>query len=92
MRIHLPSIIPPPVAFAALMTLFAGINLLAVEIDPASASHGIPGASLETLGGGNRLAELAFLLNCGFALGYGVFACFAGARRRVARSTRGAAR
>ena len=89
MRVHLPSIIPPPVAFAALMALFAGVNLLAVEIDPASASHGTPGASLETLGGGNRLAELAFLLNCAFALAYGAFACFAGTRRRVAKPTRG---
>lgn len=88
MRVHLPSIIPPPVAFAALMALFAGVNLLAVEIDPASASHGTPGATLETLGG-NRLAELAFLLNCGFALAYGAFACFAGARRRVAKPIRG---
>lgn len=87
MRIHLPSNIPPPVAFAALMILFAGINLLAVEIDPASASHSSPGASLETLGG-NRLAELAFLLNCGFAIAYGAFACFAGTRRRLARPAR----
>jgi hypothetical protein len=84
MRTQLPSIIPPPVAFAVLITVFAGINLLAVETDPGSASHGSASVALETLGG-NRLAELAFLFNCGFALGYGAFAYFAGSRRRLAR-------
>ncbi len=86
MRKPLASIVPPPVAFAALALAFAGINLLAVQIDPASTSHGFPVASLDTLSRGNRLALIGFLLNCGFVLGYGAFAYFSGAKRRRTRS------
>jgi hypothetical protein len=86
MRKSLASIVPPPVAFAALALVFAGINLLAVQIDPASTSNGMPVVSLETLNRGNHLAIIAFLLNCGFVLGYGAFAYFSGAKRRRTRS------
>jgi hypothetical protein len=80
------SIVPPPVAFAALALLFVAINLLAVQMDPASTSHGMPVATLETLSQGNHLALIAFLLNCAFVLGYGAFAYFSGAKRRRTRS------
>ena len=86
MRKPIGSIVPPPVAFAALALLFVGINLLAVQMDPASTSHGLPVASLETLSRGNHLALIAFLLNCGFVLGYGAFAYFSGSKRRRTRS------
>jgi len=88
MRKPFESLVPPPVAFAALALAFAGINVLAVRFDPASTAHGMPVVSLETLSLGNHLAIVAFFLNGVFVLGYGAYAYFSGAKRRRARSMR----
>jgi hypothetical protein len=65
--------------FAALMV--SGVASAQVEADPASAVRGSLGVSLENLSLSNRLGELVFLLNGGFALLFGALACFAAARR-----------
>jgi len=83
MRNHLESRLTPPIAFAALMLLFAGINVLAVIIDPASAARGAPDTALESLAVGNRLGELTLLINCGFVFVYGTVAYFACTKGRV---------
>src|SRR5271168_3141736 len=53
----------------------------AVEADPASAVRGSLGVSLENIGLGNNLGDLAFVLNGGFALLSCAIACFAVATR-----------
>jgi hypothetical protein len=59
---------------------YYGLEAPAVEADPASAVRGSLGVSLEDLSLGNNLGKLVFLLNGGFALLFGAFACFAAAR------------
>jgi hypothetical protein len=54
-----------------------GLEVPAVEADPASAVRGSLGDSLENLSLSNNLGRLVFLLNGGFALLSGAFACFA---------------
>ena len=58
-----------------------GVAHAAVEADPASAVRGSLGVSLENLSLSSNFGELAFLVNGGFALLSGAFACFAVARR-----------
>jgi hypothetical protein len=59
---------------------YYGLQVSAVETDPASAVRGSLGVSLENLSLGSNLGKLVFLLNGGFALLSGAFACFAAAR------------
>jgi hypothetical protein len=59
---------------------YYGLEVPAVEADFASAVQGSLGVSLEDLSLSNNLGKLAFLLNGGFALLFGAFACFAAAR------------
>jgi len=59
---------------------YYGLEVPAVEADPASAVRGSLGVSLENLSLSNDLGKLVFLLNGGFALLYGALACFAVAR------------
>jgi hypothetical protein len=59
---------------------YHGLEVPAVEADPASAVRGSLGDSLENLGLSNNFGKLVFLLNGGFALLSGAFACFAVAR------------
>src|ERR1700722_1233475 len=59
---------------------YHGLEVRAVETDPASAVRGSLGDSLENLGLSNNFGKLVFLLNGGFALLSGAFACFAVAR------------
>jgi hypothetical protein len=54
-----------------------GLEVPAVEADPASAVRGSLGVSLEYLSLSNNLGKLVFFLNGGFALLAGAFACFA---------------
>jgi hypothetical protein len=56
------------------------LEVPAVEADPASAVRGSLGVSLENLSLSNNLGKLVFLLNGGFTLLFGAFACFAAAR------------
>ena len=60
---------------------YYGLGVTTVEADPASAVRGSLGVSLEDLSLSNKLGKLVFLLNGGFALLFGAFACFAAARR-----------
>jgi hypothetical protein len=57
------------------------LKVPAVEADPVSAVRGSLGVSIENLGFGDNLGELAFMLNGGFLLLSGAVACFAVARR-----------
>jgi len=57
-----------------------GLEVPAVEGDFASAVQGSLGVSLEDLSLSNNLGKVVFLLNGGFALLFGAFACFAAAR------------
>jgi hypothetical protein len=51
------------------------------QIDPASAVRGSPGVSLENLGLSNDFGKLAFLLNAGFVLLFGLLAVIVGRHR-----------
>jgi hypothetical protein len=85
MRIHLPLMVTSAVAIAAIAAValfFAEIRLPAVEIDAASAVRGSLGAPLEDLSLDNSSGEFSFLLNGGFVLLSGAFACFAVVGRR----------
>jgi hypothetical protein len=57
-----------------------GLEVHAVEADPASAVRGSLGVSLENLSLSNDLGKLVFLLNGGFALLSAALTCFAVAR------------
>jgi hypothetical protein len=59
---------------------YYGLEAPAVEADPAAAERGSLGVSLESLSLSNNLGKLVFLLNGGFALLSGAFACFAAVR------------
>jgi hypothetical protein len=59
---------------------YYGAEVPTVETDPASAVRGSLGVSLEDLSLSESLGKLVFLLNGGFALLFGAFACFAAAR------------
>ena len=59
---------------------YSGLEVPAVEADFASAVQGSLGVSLEDLSLSNNLGKLVFLLNGGFALLFGTFACFSAAR------------
>jgi hypothetical protein len=61
---------------------YYGSEAPAVAADPAAAVRGSLGVSLENLSLGNNLGKFVFLLNGGFALLFGAFACFAAARDR----------
>jgi hypothetical protein len=63
---------------------YQGLEVPAVEADPASAVRGSLGVSLEDLILSNNVGKLVFLLNGGFALLFGAFACFAAARHQRA--------
>jgi hypothetical protein len=67
--------------FFAASLMISGVASAQVEADPASAVRGSLGVSLENLSLSNHLGELVFLLNGGFALLFGAFACYAAARR-----------
>src|ERR1700677_117218 len=83
MRIHLQAVVTSAVLLAAVALLFAEINVPAVGIDDfGSAVRGSLGVSLEDLSLDHNLGEFSFLLNGGFALLSGAFACFAVANRR----------
>lgn len=83
MRIHSQSIAEGAVILAVVALLFAEMKVPVVGIDDsASAVRGALGVSHEYLALGNDLGKLSFLLNGGFALLSGVFACFALAKRR----------
>jgi hypothetical protein len=83
MRIHLQSVAACAVVLAAVALLSAEIKVPAVGIDDsASAVRGSLGVPLEDLSLSNDLGELSFLLNGGFALLAGAFACFAAVKRR----------
>jgi hypothetical protein len=57
-----------------------GSEVAAVEADPATAVRGSLGVSFDNLSLSNNVGKLVFLLNGGFALLFGAFACFAVAR------------
>jgi hypothetical protein len=59
---------------------YYGLEVPAVESDPASAVEGSLGVSLENLSLSTDLGKLVFFLNGGFALLFGAV-CFALARR-----------
>jgi hypothetical protein len=63
---------------------YHGLGVPAVEADPASAVRGSLGVSLENLSLGDNRGTLVFLLNGGFALLSGAFACFAVAKHHRA--------
>jgi hypothetical protein len=71
--------------FAASLTMSGVAASAQVEADPASAVRGSLGVSIEDLSLSNHLGELVFLLNGGFALLFGAFACFAAARHEPNR-------
>lgn len=71
--------------FFAASLMISGVASAQVEVDPASAVRGSLGVSLEDLTLSNHLGELVFLLNGGFALLFGAFACFAAARHEPNR-------
>ena len=82
MRIHLQTLVTCAGVLAAVALLFVEIKVPAVGIDDyASAVRGSLGVSLEDLGVYNEFGEISFLLNGGFALLSGVFACLAVAKR-----------
>ena len=64
---------------------YYGLEVPAVAADPASAVRGSLGVPLEDLSLSNHLGELVFLLNGGFAVLFGAFACFAAARHEPNR-------
>ncbi|HXC10747.1 MAG TPA: hypothetical protein VNV61_17565 [Steroidobacteraceae bacterium] len=59
-----------------------GLEVPAVEADPASGVRGSLGISLENFSLSNDLGKLVFLLNGGFALLFGGFAFFAAAKHQ----------
>jgi hypothetical protein len=82
MRIHLRGVATCIALLAAVALLFVELNAPAVGLDDFGSS--IPGAldaSLEDLSLSQDLGKLSFLLNGGFALLSGAFACFAVAIR-----------
>jgi hypothetical protein len=77
MRIHLQALVTCAALLAAVALLVVEINVPAVGIDDfGSAVRGSLGVSLEDLSLSHNLGVLSLLLNGGFALLSGAFACF----------------
>ena len=82
MRLHLQSVVAAAIASAAVILLFAAINVPdASAIDPTSALRGSLGVSLDDLSLSGNFGRVSLLLNGGFALLFAAFACFAAVRR-----------
>jgi len=82
MRVHLPSIVTCAVVLTAISLFFLEVKVPPVETDPASGVRGSLGVSLEDSDLNGNLGRLSFLLNGGFALLSGAFACFLVAKPR----------
>jgi hypothetical protein len=83
MRIHLQAVVTCAVLLAAIALLFVEVKVPTVGIDDfGSAVRGALGVSLEDLSLNHNPGEFSFLLNGGFALLCGAFACFTAAKRR----------
>ncbi|MGA2777681.1 MAG: hypothetical protein ABSF94_08990 [Steroidobacteraceae bacterium] len=84
MRVQFSSLTALVVAIAAIALLFVEIKMPPVAIDPASASRGSLGVSLEVLSHRNSLGEVSFFLNGAFVLLAGALAYSSRSRPRLA--------